>query len=369
MKLFILLLNLVLIITVSCKRINPGKIESNSLQDTVNNVTGQSEDSLLSIIVVGDIMMGTNYPNSSSLPPNDGKYLFDDVSDILLSADITCGNLEGTFLNSGGTPKVCKDSGEHCISFRMPEHYASYLKDAGFDFLNLANNHSGDMGIKGRESTSGTLDEYEIYYAGTLDNPTTMLERNGIKFGFAGFAPNKGTCSINDLEKAKEIVTELKSKSDIVIVSFHGGAEGESAQFVPKKNEIFLGENRGDVYEFAHVVIDAGADIVFGHGPHVTRAIELYEGKFIAYSLGNFCTYGKFNLSGSLGIAPIIKVYINKNGDFVKGEITPIQQIKRGVPIIDENKRAIKILRQLTERNFPNTSFEISDKGVISLMK
>ncbi|TRZ66491.1 CapA family protein, partial [bacterium] len=194
---------------------------------------------------------------------------------------------------------------------------------------------------------------------------TAKIEKDGIKYGFAGFAPNRGTCNINDLEKAKDIVKEIKLECDIVIVFFHGGAEGISAQHIPMRHEVFLGENRGDVYEFAHAVVDAGADIVFGSGPHVTRAVELYKDRFIAYSLGNFCTYGKFSLSGAMGIAPIIKVFVNKKGEFQKGEIIPVKQIKRGFTVKDESGSVINIIRQLTRSDIPSSKISINDDGLI----
>ena len=125
-------------------------------------------------------------------------------------------------------------------------------------------------------------------------------------------APNNGTIDINDHKNAISLVQKLDSLCDIVIVSFHGGAEGANHTHITRNNEIFLGENRGNPYKFSRDVIDAGADIVFGHGPHVTRAIDIYKDRFIAYSLGNFATYGRFNLNGVSGIAPIVKVFVNK---------------------------------------------------------
>jgi poly-gamma-glutamate capsule biosynthesis protein CapA/YwtB (metallophosphatase superfamily) len=344
--------------------------ETNSVKNPDTTKTeakeiAKKEKDILSVIGAGDIMMGSNYPSAGSLPPDDGKFLFDDVKNILQDADITCGNLEGTLLDKGGTPKKCRDSSGNCFSFRMPTRYADYLKAAGFDFMSLANNHSGDMGTEGRESTYETLEKNEISFAGTMDYPTAILESDGIKYGFAGFAPNNGTVSINNIEKAKQIISDLKAETDIVIVFFHGGAEGTSAQRVSGYSETYLGENRGNVYEFAHAVIDAGADVVFGSGPHVTRAIELYNNRFIAYSLGNFCTYGKFGLAGATGIAPIIKVYINKEGKFIKGEITPVKQIKRGFPVVDEDGAVIKTIQSLTSKDFPETGLKIGDDGKI----
>ena len=129
---------------------------------TVDTKSEQAEDSVYAITMVGDVMLGTNYPSSYSLPPDDGKYILDDVKEYLEESDVTIGNLEGTLLDRGGTPKVCRDSFSNCVSFRMPRHYAAYLKDAGFDIMSVANNHSGDMGDIGRKSTMSTLEEYGI---------------------------------------------------------------------------------------------------------------------------------------------------------------------------------------------------------------
>ncbi len=171
------------------------------------------------------------------------------------------------------------------------------------------------------------LDGVGIKYAGLLKYPYTTFEKNGIKYGFCAFAPNNGTVDINDSENAAKIVKQLNSICDIVIVSFHGGAEGSSKSHLTRSDELFLGENRGNPYQFARIVIDAGADIVFGHGPHVTRAIDIYKGKFIAYSMGNFATYARFNLKGICGIAPIIKLFVNKKGEFLSGTINSTKQV------------------------------------------
>jgi hypothetical protein len=170
--------------------------------------------------------------------------------------------------------------------------------------------------------------------------------------------------SLNDLDGAKKLVTQLDSLADIVIVSFHGGAEGPQYQHVPRTSEIFYGENRGDVYQFAHELIDTGADIVFGHGPHHTRGVEVYKNRFIAYSLGNFCTYG-MNITGVNGLAPIIKVYTNPHGEFLQGYITSTDQ-RSGLKVkMDTEKRVLQRIRQLTKEDFPETNLIISDDGWI----
>jgi len=350
----------------ACNKQNK-QTNTNPKLDEKQEVKTEDDDTLYSMIGVGDIMMGSNYPTTHALPPDDGENLFEDVKDILQSADITFGNLEGPLLNSGGIPKKYKDTLSTPICFRMPEHYASYLKDAGFTVVSVANNHSGDMGEEGRNSTAKTLDRYGIKYAGYTTCPYTIIIKDGIKFGFTAFAPNKGTNDLNDPDYIEKLVKEVKKKCDILIVSFHGGAEGTGSQHVTGNREIFLGEDRGNVYDFAHLVIDAGADIVFGQGPHVTRSLELYKDRIIAYSLGNFCTYGKFGLSGALGVAPILKVYVDKDGKFVKGRIYPIKQVKRGIPMLDESYKVISIISKLMEQDFPNSSLKIDEDGKIEV--
>lgn len=318
----------------------------------------------VTVIGVGDIMMGSNYPDPV-LPPQNGAYLMSEVDHVLKNADVTFGNLEGTLLDSGGTPKSCRDP-KVCYAFRSPVNYVQNLVNAGFDVMSLANNHAGDFGDVGRRSTIKTLDDAGILHTGQLPKRYVTFEKNGVRYGLAAFAPNSNCISINNYIEAKAIVKELDSICDIVIVSFHGGAEGGQYQNVPRKHEPFHGEDRGDVYEFSHMLIDAGADIIFGHGPHVTRAVEIYKNRFIAYSLGNFCTYGGINVAGINGWAPIIKVFANATGGFIKAEITPTYQIARDRVKIDTEKRVIKKIQDLTKKDFPEVPVRIDDKGLIT---
>ncbi|MBX9851541.1 MAG: CapA family protein [Cytophagaceae bacterium] len=319
----------------------------------------------ISIIGVGDIMLGTTYPSDANyLAPDDGKFLLKPVEHILKNADITFGNHEGTLFNGIGTPKKCSDPTK-CYSFKSPERYAQHLADAGFDLMSISNNHINDFGPEGRLSTYKSLKSVGLEAAGTLEVPFTTFMKDSIRYGLAAFSPNNGTIRMEDIQGAIRTVKYLDSICDIVIVSFHGGAEGISHQHITRKTEIFYGEDRGNVYEFTHKLIDAGADVIFGHGPHVTRALELYQGKIIAYSLGNFATYGRFNLKEENGIAPILKVYVDRKGNFIKGEITPIAQLGEGGPTIDESKKVIYKLKELTSIDFPETRLFIKDDGTI----
>jgi hypothetical protein len=351
--------------------------DSVKIQDTIPRIVDPTDSieiaihrvlrDTVSIIGVGDIMLGTYYPDASFLPPNNGKDLLHEVTPILKSADLTFGNLEGVLLDGEGIPKTCKDP-KICYIFKSPTHYVHLLKDAGFDVMSTANNHAGDFGDPGRINTRQALDDAGIYHAGLLPVKYVTFRKNGVNYGFTAFAPNSGTLSLHDLAQAKAIVQHLDSISDIVIVSFHGGAEGAQYQHVTRKEELFYGENRGNVYKFAHAMVDAGADIIFGHGPHVTRAVEVYKERFIAYSLGNFCTYARFNLSNENGLAPIMKVYTNGTGKFIKAQVTSIIQHRPGGPVIDKQNRVIKILQDLTKKDFPEINISIDDTGLITYL-
>jgi poly-gamma-glutamate capsule biosynthesis protein CapA/YwtB (metallophosphatase superfamily) len=370
---------IVLISFLAVGLILTGMISKNGIISKINNSKGQSisdknikttksqvnSKDTISIIGVGDMMLGTNYPAESYLPPEDGKNILTPVKQIIENADISFGNLEGAILSGTGTEKTCTNPAV-CYAFKMPNHYVNYFKEAGFDVLSIANNHVSDFGETGKENTVKMLDGVGIKYAGLLKYPYTTFEKNGIKYGFCAFAPNNGTVDINDSENAAKIVKQLNSICDIVIVSFHGGAEGSSKSHLTRSDELFLGENRGNPYQFARTVIDAGADIVFGHGPHVTRAIDIYKGKFIAYSMGNFATYARFNLKGICGIAPIIKLFVNKKGEFLSGTIYSTKQVGEGGPVIDEDKTVIKEIINLTKFDVPESQIMLDENGVIT---
>jgi len=334
------------------------------VQDSVEIFAHRLLKDTIVITGVGDMMLGTNYPNESYLPPNEGKNQLVQVDSLLAGGDILFGNLEGVILNEGGTHKNCKDP-KTCYIFRSPEYMLSRIKEAGFNLMSVANNHAGDFGTTGRNNTSQVLDSLDIHYAGNANQAFTILKIDGMVYGFAAFSPNRGTPSINNLDSAKRTIQHLDSLVDIVIVSFHGGAEGGKYTHVTKKREYFYNENRGNVHQFAHTMVDAGADVILGHGPHVPRAIEVYNKRFIAYSLGNFCTYGRFNLSGNNALAPIIRININAQGEFINGKLIAAKQIGRGTPIPDPNGKVITLIKKLSEEDLPESEISIDESGNI----
>lgn len=325
----------------------------------------------ITVVGVGDIMLGSPYPNDSRMPPNDGADLLKEFAPILSAADIAFGNLEGPLIDDGISqkcPKPLPGKPIRCFAFRMPTRYARYLQEAGFDVMSLANNHAGDFGEFGRATTRATLDKLGIRHAGSdrFQYSTAYLEVKGLRVAFIAFAHNNVVPNLNDLDAARRLVQAADEKADIVVVSFHGGGEGAGAQNVPRATEIYFGEKRGNLPLFARTVIDAGADLVLGHGPHVLRGIEIYNGRLIAYSLGNFATYGWFRLEAETALTMALEVRLSADGNFLGGRIYPGRQDGLGGPRIDSNGEAIRIVRALSLSDFGRSAPLIADDGTIA---
>jgi len=327
----------------------------------------------VTLIGVGDIMIGTDFPQDFLNPAIRPGTRADDLLEpgllaLLRRADVAFGNLEGTLFDGTGPHKTCGNPA-NCYVFRSPEFYAEILADAGFTMMSLANNHSGDFLAGGRAATRAALERAGIAYAG-LDEPGartgTVTLDDGTRVGLVAFAPNAGTLQLNDHGRAESLVRGLAADHDIVVVSFHGGAEGGTATRVPRQTEIFLGENRGDVFAFSRRMIDAGADVVLGHGPHVPRAVEVYQGRFIAYSLGNFWTYARMNIRGLGGVGPVVELELAPDGRLVAGRIHGTRQHDGGVPRLDPGNEAAAVIAELTARDFPEVPLTIGRDGALS---
>ncbi|MCG6913365.1 CapA family protein [bacterium BMS3Abin03] len=320
----------------------------------------------IKIKAVGDVMLGSVTPKEI-LPPDSGKEFVNSIGNLLSNADIVFGNLEGAIINDEMEPQKCSDRSRDagtCYEFGMPEYLAPVLKELGFNVLNQDNNHSEDFGEEGYRFTQQTLRELGIKFMpkqGYADFTFGKVRVAVVAFGYSDYSNN-----ISDLTNAERIISNLNKIYDLIIVSFHGGAEGKDAAHVKDSTEIFLGENRGNVYRFAHTAIDAGADMVIGHGPHVLRAMEIYKNKLIAYSLGNFLTYGNINISGISGLNVILEAEIDStNGDFIRGRLIPIEQIGFGVPVFDSSYAAIQNIKDLISEDIQHPIIIILKDGRI----
>ena len=318
----------------------------------------------LRIKAVGDIMPGSVSPRPV-LPRGNGEVFADSIARYLDSADVTFGNLEGVFITEGIEPKKCSEASRkagRCYEFGIPGRYAPALTDMHFTVLSLDNNHNADYGRKGAAHTQKVLDGLGIAYA--AKKAPVILEVKGKKVGIAAFGHSGLSYPVSDLATAKRVIEELNARCDLILVSFHGGAEGLDAQHVKDETETYYRENRGNLVQFSKTVIDAGADLVIGHGPHVLRGIDLYKGKLIIYSLGNFLTHGNVNISDVRGNGAIMDLTLDlETGKFVTGKIIPTRQIKPGIAVYDPSAKAIQLIRSLSAEDFPCSTLSISTEG------
>ena len=311
---------------------------------------GDEQQKPITVTAVGDINLGTAYPSEEFLPQEGGAGLLAPVHE-LLAGDVVFANLEGPLADDGKTDKCSSPRG--CFAFRTPTSYVKNLTAAGFNVLSIANNHSMDFGEEGRQKTIETLDAAGIKHSGPPGDIAEIPVR-GKSIALVAFTTAEHSHNLLEVDKASQIVEALDKKHDLVIVSFHGGNEGSKALHVHDKMEHLGSEPRGHLIHFAHSVIDAGADLVLGHGPHVLRGMEVYRRRLIVYSLGNFCTYARFNLSGPLGLALVLSVDLSpENGEFLAGRLHSTFQKKPGGAKPDPANHGAKLAIRLSKADFP----------------
>jgi poly-gamma-glutamate capsule biosynthesis protein CapA/YwtB (metallophosphatase superfamily) len=312
----------------------------------------------ISIAAVGDTMLG----NTPELPPEPSTYL-DPVAGEL-KGDVVFGNLEGTLTDVFESPK-CGPKSKECFAFRVPPEYAKYLADAGFTVMSNANNHSYDYGEAGEQETIAALNDAGIEQTG-LPGQIAIVEAGGQRLAFVGFAPYSNTASLTDLESARALIEEAAAQADVVVVAIHAGAEGADAGHVTGAEETYLGEDRGNAREFAHLAVDAGADLVLGSGPHVLRGIELYKHRLLAYSLGNFCGFHNFATEGALGESVALHVALSPSGAFRSGRLASLRMVEAGQPVPDPSEAAAARIAALSAEDFGPAAIEVGPDGRLS---
>lgn len=243
----------------------------------------ETQEKPVALIAVGDVMLSRLV--AKKMQANGADYPFRSVRDYLKSADMVFGNLEMPII--GG-----REIKNYEMVFRGNPGVETALRDAGFSVVSLANNHVPDFGEEGVKDTVAALRNVEIRLVGAGANETeayapAFLTRKGIIFAFLAYndidvvpphygagAGHAGT-ALMDIPRMTEGVRRAGEKADVVIVSMHSGTEYAKT---PNRSQI----------DFAHAAIDAGAELVIGHHPHVVEPAEIYKGKLILYSLGNF---------------------------------------------------------------------------------
>jgi Bacterial capsule synthesis protein PGA_cap len=313
----------------------------------------------VTISFVGDTMLG----DTPDLPPHPAHYV-DKVLKPLDDAQIQFGNLEGTLTTSTDS-KCGPNPSPTCFDFRVPPRYGGYLRHYGFDVLNSANNHSHDFGTKGVTQTSAALSDAGIRQTG-LRHQIAVLDEGGTTVAFVGFAPYSNVCNLLDLDAARTLIRAADDKADLVVVYMHAGAEGPDKTHVTGKEEYAFGEDRGNPRKFAHMAVEAGADLVLASGPHVLRGIELFRHRLIAYSLGDFASWHNFGTKGIVGLSGILHVTVGPHGWFVAGRLLSVRLNRDGRPWRDYSGSSAHLVAKLSTEDFGDHAARIAGDGTIS---
>jgi hypothetical protein len=348
----------------------PAASASPSVSPSTAAVPPVGADQTISMSATGDIIMGSA-PNG--LPPAGGRDFFATVRDAL-RADLQMGNLEQPLTNDTGVSKCPaaappspggQPAKATCFAFRSPPAYANLLRDAGFRVLNLANNHAYDFGAEGNRQTRAALEGAGLAHTGA-PGEITIVDVKGVKVAVLGFSSYAWSQSVVDIDAGAALVRQAKTRADLVVVQMHVGAEGSDRTHIKPGTEMYLGENRGDSIRFAHAVVDAGADLVIGHGPHVMRAMEFYKGRLIAYSLGNFAGYKALGYTGVVGVGGVLHVTLRRDGSYVDGSLAPTRMVAPGLPATDPSRQALTLVRGLCDADLPTSGARIGDDGSIT---
>jgi hypothetical protein len=232
----------------------------------------------------------------------------------------------------------------------------------------LANNHSNDLGGAGRESTERILDSLGMKLYGPVGRIILDSVRHGDSLttvGLIGFTTYPFAYDLLDIERSVAVVDSVRRLVDVLVVTFHGGSEGVKALHTGEAAESLGAEPRGDLRKWARAVIDAGADAVVGHGPHVLRGMEFYRGHLIAYSLGNFLTYRGFNLAGPLATTGVLQLEFTPERTLRRARLVPMIQIPQRGPAPDPQGAAVQLVRRLSVEDFGPTAAVITESGEI----
>jgi hypothetical protein len=309
---------------------------------------------------VGDIA----FSSDRGLPAGDVRGAIGPLKPFL-KADIVTGNLEGTLATGGASKcgrrrRAVAHQGGNCFAFRAPPRYARGLRRVGFDLMNVANNHHNDFGETGQAQTVAALRGARVAYTGRPGQITVLRVRHA-KVAFVGFAPYAWAAPLLDIPAAASLVRAAKRRADLVVVMMHQGAEGAGALHVPFGSETAFGENRGNPRAFTHAMIDAGAGLVLGSGPHVIRGVERYHHRMIAYSLGNFAGPHTLAAGGVTAVSAILRVEISSDGDILGGRWVPVRLVSPGIPRYDATRESIALVKRLSMSDFRHRFAIFSD--------
>ena len=298
----------------------------------------------LTVAAAGDVMLGNALAGDRALPDALAQ-----ARPYFEGADFSVVNLEGPLGPDYGQAKRC--SGPPCFAFGADPASAGILAASGVKAAGLANNHAGDLGAAGAASSLRLAGEAGLMAAGSLADG--QWSRSGT-FGGQRVTLISATANSGPMDwrsRGPQMLAKIaqsKAAGDVVVVSAHGGCEGAGREAYAGGPESCFGENRGDIAAFAKSAVDAGADLFLGHGPHVPRRLEIYKGRLIAYSLGNFAVARGISAAGSAGLAPLLQAKLRPDGSLESCSVVSFRQAGGGKIQKDPARGAARLIESLS---------------------
>jgi len=334
---------------------------------------GRTVRHAVTVCAGGDVMLGSDLDTlwavrRGVIPIPDPDSLLAPLRPLVEDADVVLLNVEGA-IGEGLVPSKCRPGSTTCYAFRQPVAVAPALRrllPSGAVVGNVANNHAMDAGGPGFEETQQHLRSAGVQVTGADTMATVVVTARGDTLAFLGFSTAQAGPDPRQLEAVRRHVARAAATTGRVIVTTHMGAEGAGAQRTLDADEAYLGENRGNAVAFAHAAVEAGASAVIGHGPHVIRAVEWYEGVPILYSLGNLVTYGPFNLSDPMNRGAIACIAVPPLGTATRLVLRSTRQVTPGIVAADPTGRAAALADSLAALDFPITAPVAAGSGVLA---
>ncbi len=346
--------------------------------DTVTAVGTVGAQRGIRVCAGGDVLLGNNLDTTwaarasgrigravSSTP--DPFPLLAPLLPLVADADIVLLNIEGA-IGEGAASSKCQPGSRNCYAFRQPPGVAPALRQLAGDgelVGNVANNHAMDAGHLGFLATQEHLAQADVHVVGADTIATIVITPNGDSVAFLGFSTAQAGPDPRDLAAVRRHVMRAATDHALVVVTMHMGAEGVEAQRTPAVSEQYLGEDRGNAVAFARAAADAGASVVFGHGPHVMRAAEWYQESLVLYSLGNLLTYGPFSLVEPLNRGGMACVTLTREGHVQSAVLRSTLQEPPGIVQPDPTGRAAWLVDSLSQLDFPGSAARLYGEAVI----
>ena len=326
----------------------------------------------------GDVLIGNNLDTlwarraSDRLgyfvePTPEPSVLLEPLGRLVGDADIVLLNVEGA-IGEGAAPSKCRPGSTRCYAFRQPRRTAAALRALAWSaevVANVANNHALDAGVSGYGATISHLRRAGVHVTGTDTLATPVVLSSSDSVGVLGFSPFVAGPDPRDLAAVRRHVRRARDRYGRVIVTMHMGAEGHGAQRTPNVSERFFGEDRGNAVAFARAAVEAGASLVFGHGPHVLRAGEWWGDGLIFYSLGNTLTYGPFNLREPSNRGGVACATVEPGGWVADAVIRSVIQTPPGLMEADPTRRGAFLVDSLSRLDFPQTGLRVEHDSLV----